>query len=269
MIVAQAVVLGIVQGLTEFLPISSSGHLILVPRVLGWPDQGLAFDAVIHLGSLLALLVYFRTELLGILRGFLIPTDAGRPDRTLGWFLILGTLPAALAGFLFAGFVETRLRVPGLVALSLIGWALVMWLVDRHAEQRLLPVTSVLGLTWPVILFIGCAQAIALIPGTSRSGITIIAGLAAGLTRREAARFAFLLGIPITFLAGSDRALAVARTGAWMAEGEAILAGLVATFVASLAAIAFLVRYLERRRLTVFVGYRLLLGGVILLLLLV
>jgi len=265
--VAQAFVLGIVQGLTEFLPISSSGHLILVPRVLGWPDQGLAFDAVIHLGSLLALVLYFRIELLGVLRGFLIPTDAGRPGRTLGWFLILGTLPAALVGYLYANLIEARFRGPGVVALSLIVWALVMWVADRQAERRPLPVTSALGLTWPWVLFVGCAQAIALIPGTSRSGITIIAGLAAGLTRKEAARFSFLLGVPVTFAAGAEKALELARAGAWAAEGGTILAALVATCLASLAAIAFLVRYLERRRLTPFVYYRLVLGGLILLLL--
>ena len=267
MSVAQAIVLGIVQGLTEFLPISSSGHLILVPRLLGWPDQGLAFDAVIHLGSLLALVLYFRVELLGILRGFLVPTDAGRPGRTLGWWLILGTLPAALAGSLYGWLMEARLRGPGVVALSLIVWGLVMWIADRQAERRLLPVTSVLGLTWPWALFVGCAQAIALIPGTSRSGITIIAGLAAGLTRKEAARFSFLLGVPITFAAGAAKALDLARAGTWAAGGGVLLAALVATCLASLAAIAFLVRFLERRRLTPFVYYRLLLGGAILLLL--
>lgn len=267
MSLGQAVVLGVVQGLTEFLPISSSGHLILVPRLLGWPDQGLAFDAVMHLGSLLALLLYFRAELLGILRGFLVPTAANRPGRTLGWLLLLGTLPAGLVGYLFGDVIETRLRGPGVVAASLIGWALVMWVVDRSADRPHLPVTSPLWLTWPLVLFVGCAQTLALIPGTSRSGITIIAGLIAGLTRAEAARFSFLLGVPITFAAGADKALALARSGVGMGEGEVVLVGLVASFLASLAAIAFLIRYLQRRRLTLFVGYRLVLGGVILLLL--
>jgi undecaprenyl-diphosphatase len=252
----QAVVLGIVQGLTEFLPISSSGHLILVPRVLGWPDQGLAVDAAVHLGTLGALLAYFRGELVALLSGAL--------SRRLALALILATVPAGLAGVLFDRLIETHLRSPLIVAAATAFWALVMWLADRRATPPPDTGEPLEQVGLPRALAVGCAQALALIPGTSRSGITITAGLLGGLDRATAARFAFLLGIPITAAAGLVKTVELLRVG--LAPGEAgPLAGAVfAAFVSGWAAVWFLVTYLRRRSLRPFVIYRLLLAAAIL-----
>ena len=196
----QGVVLGLVQGLTEFLPVSSSGHLILVPHVFGWPDQGLGFDAVMHLGTLAALLAYFRRELMGMVSGTL--------SRRLAVLLILGTIPGGLAGVLLEKLVESKLRSPLLIACTTAGWAIVMWIADRRAAPApKMPGDPLERVSLGQALTVGCAQAIALIPGTSRSGITITAGLFSGLDRATAARFAFLLGIPITAGAGSLKLL--------------------------------------------------------------
>lgn len=251
----QAVVLGIVQGVTEFLPVSSSGHLILVPRVFGWPDQGLAVDAAVHLGTLAALVAYFRKELLELLTGAL--------SRRLALALVLATVPAGLAGLLFDRMIGTYLRSPLIVAAATAFWALVMAVADRrpapppaHGE----PLERV-GIGRSV--GIGCAQALALIPGTSRSGITITAGLFGGLDRATAARFAFLLGIPITAAAGLVKTVGLLRLG--LAPGEAgPLAGAVfAAFLSGWVAVWFLVNYLRRRSLMPFVIYRLILAAII------
>src|SRR5438034_10086046 len=178
----QAVVLGVVQGLTEFLPVSSSGHLILVPHVLGWPDQGLAFDAVMHLGTLVALLAYFRRELVALATGEL--------SRGLGAIVVVATLPGALAGVRFGKLIEEHLRWPLAIAISTGAWALVMWAADRRARGAPGGVGDPLErIGWGQGIVIGCAQALALIPGTSRSGITITAALLGGLDRATAARF--------------------------------------------------------------------------------
>jgi undecaprenyl-diphosphatase len=253
---AQGVVLGIVQGLTEFLPISSSGHLILVPHLLGWPDQGLAIDAVMHLGTLAALVVYFRRELLGM--------ATGAVSRRLGVLLVAATVPGALAGVLFGKLVETGLRSPLVIALSTAAWAVIMWLADRRAGAPTpAPGDPVERVSFGQSLAIGCAQAVALVPGTSRSGITITAGLLGGLDRETAARFSFLLGIPITAGAGALKALHLARTGLPAGEGGPLVVALLATFVSGLFAVWFLVSYLRRRSLQPFVVYRLALAAAI------
>lgn len=255
----QALTLGVVQGLTEFLPVSSSGHLIMVPIVLGWPDQGLAFDAAVHLGTALALLCYFARELVRLGAGIIAGACA---DARLAVALLVGSIPAGLAGLLFEHAVEVRLRSATVVALSLIGWGLVLWWADRRAARAGVHALRNVGISRA--LAIGSAQALALIPGTSRSGITLSAGLFAGLDRSTAARFAFLLGLPITAAAGLLKTLALLRSGLSSGEATALGLGLVASFAAGLAAVWFLVRYLQRRTLTVFVVYRIALGLVIL-----
>jgi undecaprenyl-diphosphatase len=252
----QGVVLGLVQGLTEFLPVSSSGHLILVPHVFGWPDQGLAFDAVMHLGTLAALLAYFRRELVAL--------GTGELSRGLGARLVVATVPGALAGVLFERLIEARLRSPAVIAVSTGAWALVMWVADRRAA----PAPGGAGdplerIGWGQGVVIGCAQALALIPGTSRSGITITAALLGGLDRATAARFAFLLGIPITAGAGGLKALHLAKTGLPPGDLGPLLAALLAAFLAGWGAVWFLVNYLKRRSLVPFVVYRLALALVI------
>jgi len=249
----QGVVLGVVQGLTEFLPVSSSGHLILVPHVLGWPDQGLAFDAVMHLGTLVALLAYFRRELIAL--------ATGKLSRGLGAIVVVATLPGALAGVLFGKLIEEHLRWPLAIAISTGAWALVMWAADRRARGAPGGVGDPLErIGWGQGIVIGCAQALALIPGTSRSGITITAALLGGLDRATAARFSFLLGIPITAGAGGLKALHLAKTGLPPGELGPLLAALLAAFLSGWCAVWFLVGYLRTRSLRPFVIYRLLLA---------
>ena len=257
----QGVVLGLVQGLTEFLPVSSSGHLILVPHVFGWPDQGLAFDAVMHLGTLAALLAYFRRELLGMASGTL--------PRRLAGLLVLATIPGALVGVVLEKLIEAKLRSPVVIAVATAGWAIVMWIVDRRAAPAPAgPGDPLERVSLGQALTVGCAQALALIPGTSRSGITITAGLMGGFDRATAARFAFLLGIPITAGAGSLKALHLLREGLPPGEAGPLAAALVTAFVSGWFAVWFLVNYLKRRSLRPFVVYRLLLALVIFLVIL-
>jgi undecaprenyl-diphosphatase len=246
----QGVVLGLVQGLTEFLPVSSSGHLILVPHVFGWQDQGLGFDAVMHLGTLAALLAYFRRELIGMATGAL--------SRRLAVLLILATIPGGLAGVVLEKLVESKLRSPLLIACTTAGWAIVMWIADRRAAPAPTRAGDPLErVSLGQALTVGCAQALALIPGTSRSGITITAGLFGGLDRPTAARFAFLLGIPITAGAGSLKALRLVRDGLPSGEAGPLAAALVTAFVSGWFAVWFLVSYLKSRSLRPFVVYRL------------
>jgi len=251
----QAVVLGVVQGLTEFLPVSSSGHLILVPRVLGWPDQGLAFDAAVHLGTLGALVAYFQGELRALLSGVL--------SRRLALALVLATVPAGLAGLFFDRLIETHLRSPLVVAAATAFWALVMEVADRRPAARSTNGEPLERVGVGRALAVGCAQALALIPGTSRSGITITAGLLGGLDRATAARFAFLLGIPITAAAGLVKTVQLFRLGLPPSEAGPLAGAVLAAFLSGWVAVWFLVTYLRRRSLRPFVIYRLILAGAI------
>ncbi|HEY7648153.1 MAG TPA: undecaprenyl-diphosphate phosphatase [Methylomirabilota bacterium] len=252
----QAVVLGVVQGLTEFLPVSSSGHLILVPHVFGWPDQGLAFDAAMHLGTLAALFAYFRRELRDLLIGAL--------SREVGLVIVAATVPALAVGWLLNKWIEAHLRGALIVAFSTAFWGVVMWIADRAARQPVPAAGDPLErVGWGRALAIGCAQALALIPGTSRSGITITAGLFAGLERATAARFSFLLGIPVTAAAGGYKALGLVRHGLGATEGGPLAVAIIAAFISGWLAVWFLVGYLQRRSLQPFVIYRLILAAVI------
>jgi len=253
----QGVILGLVQGLTEFLPVSSSGHLILVPHLFGWGDQGLGVDAALHLGTLAALLVYFRRELGAMATGAL--------SRRLTLIVVVATVPGALAGAGFGTLIETRLRSAFVIAASTAAWALVMWLADRRASRSATGRGDPLDrITWRHGLTVGCAQALALVPGTSRSGITISAGLFGGLDRSTAARFSFLLGIPITAGAGGLKLLNLLHHGLPPGDGGPLVAALLASFVSGWLAVWFLVGYLRTRSLVPFVVYRLALSVVIL-----
>jgi len=252
----QALVLGIVQGVTEFLPVSSSGHLILVPRLFGWPDQGLAFDAAMHLGTLVALLAYFHVELIELLTGALA--------RRLAVLLLAASLPALAVGWLVHRWVETNLRSPVIIALATGVWGLVMWWADRRAiRSREGPDDPLVRVGWGQGLFVGCAQVLALIPGTSRSGVTISAGLFAHLDRATAARFSFLLGIPVTGAAGAYKLLQLLRQGLPPGEAGPLALAILVAFVSGWAAVWFLVNYLKRRSLMPFVIYRLILAAII------
>jgi undecaprenyl-diphosphatase len=269
----QALIMGIVQGLTEFLPVSSSGHLVIVPWLFGWDDAfitSLAFSVMLHLGTLVALLVFFREDWLRLIpAGFATIRDRsfrGDPDRKLAWLLVAATIPAALVGFLFNDLFEDTVRQVGLVAVTLIVGGVILWLAD-HLGARTKGVGDV---TFPIAIGIGAAQALALIPGISRSGISISAGRIAGLDREAAARFAFLMATPIT--AGAilfeARKLISGEAGVTV-EIAPLLVGLVASLVAGLLAIRFMLDYLRTRSLDVFVWYRFGLAAVVIVLLLV
>ncbi|MGH7185029.1 MAG: undecaprenyl-diphosphate phosphatase [Pseudomonadota bacterium] len=252
----QIVVLSVVQGLTEFLPISSSGHLILVPYLTGWPDQGLAFDVAAHVGTLAAVLLYFWRDVGGLLRGF-CRLFVGRMTREgrLALYLLAATIPALAIGYALealAGGTPRRIEV---VAWAMIGFALVLWFADRVG----LTVRRLEHVSLGQALVIGIAQPIAFIPGTSRSGITMVAARLMGYERKEAARFSFLLSIPAIFAAGIYEALKLVQTGDVAALKGAGLAALF-SMITGLAAIAFLMRWLKRSSFAPFVIYRLILG---------
>jgi undecaprenyl-diphosphatase len=254
---AHALVLGLVQGLTEFLPVSSSGHLILVPHVYGWPDQGLAVDAALHLGTLAALVAYFRGELIDLVTGAL--------SRRLIPLLIAATVPAAVLGLALGKTIEDELRAPLLIAATTAFWGGVMWAADRRAARAAGGSGDPLErVGWGQGILIGCAQAVALVPGTSRSGITITTGLLAGLDRATAARFAFLLGIPVTAGAGLVKTLQLVQTGLPPGQGGPLLVAILTSFVSGWLAVWFLVHYLKRRSLLPFVLYRFALSALIL-----
>lgn len=260
----QAIVLALVQGLTEILPISSSGHLVLVPYFLGWPDQGLAFDVALHVGTLFAVLLYFRREVADMLRAW-GGSLTGRPldrDSRLAWKLVTATIPAALAGLLFSDLIEQHLRSPQVIVCTLIGFGLLLGYADwRNRGQR-----TEYEIGWGGALLIGCAQALALVPGTSRSGITMTAGRLLGLSRTGAARFSFLMSIPVIGLAGSYKLLQLA-TGTAEVPWALMGSGMVVAFASTLASIHLLMAMVQRYGFLPFVIYRLLLGGALMILL--
>lgn len=256
----EAIVLAIVQGLTEFLPISSSAHLILVPILLGWDDQGLAFDVAVHFGSLMAVCIYFRADIVSVTSAWLRSvTRLRRPDTDamLGWNVILATIPAGLAGLLLHDFVNNYLRDPLVIAASTAFFGVLLWLADRKGgiddERRL---------GWRTALLIGMAQILALIPGTSRSGITITAGLALGLSRQAAARFSFLMAIPVIALAGllETRQLLELDTAV---QWDVILTGVFFAGVSAYLCIRVFLRLLQRLSMLPFMLYRLVLAAVL------
>ena len=258
--IIQALIMGIVQGLTEFLPVSSSGHLILVPYLFGWDDPfitSLAFSVMLHIGTLVALLTYFKGDWLRLIpAGLATIRDRSfreDPDRKLAWALVAATIPAAIVGFLFSDFFETQIRQPGLVAVTMVVGGLILWIADRFGAQS----RTVDDVTLPVATGIGIAQALALIPGISRSGISISAGRFAGLDRAAAARFAFLMATPITAgaIVFEARKLLTGEAGVAVAVLP-LLVGLVASLISGFAAIHFMLRYLRTRSLQVFVWYR-------------
>jgi undecaprenyl-diphosphatase len=240
----QSVVLGIVQGLTEFLPISSSAHLILVPYFLGWPDPGLAFDVALHLGTLIGVLAYFWKDFWDML---VVPAER----KTIG-FLLVATIPGAVAGLLFEHKIETIFRSPFLIAWALILLGVLLALADRLWTGD----KKVSDLTWMTAAVIGLSQALALVPGVSRSGITITTALALGFERREAARFSFLMSAPIIAGAGLLKFHAIMSSPDKIALG----AGFACSALAGFFAIWALMRYVQTRSYMPFAVYRWILG---------
>ncbi|GLP97244.1 undecaprenyl-diphosphate phosphatase [Paraferrimonas sedimenticola] len=255
----QLLFLAIIQGLTEFLPISSSAHLILPSAIFGWPDQGLAFDVSVHVGSLAAVMLYFRKDVVQLLTAW-FGSLAGKhsAESRLAWLIILATIPAVLAGLMFSDLVSTVLRGPWVIALTTIVFGLLLWYADRNPPQ----VQDEKSLTFKQALFVGVAQAIAIIPGTSRSGITITAGLMLGLTRTAAARLSFLMSIPTILGAGTLMTTKLVKSGEAVIWNELAL-GAVVSFVAAYLCIHFFMKIIARMGMTPFVIYRLLLGAVL------
>ena len=260
----QILVLAIVQGLTEFLPISSSGHLILSPYLFGFGDQGLAFDVAVHLGSLSAVLAYFRHDVWQIAVGWLrslAPGASGSGDSRLGWAIIVATLPVVLAGLALKSIVEGDLRAPWVIAATTILFGLLLGWADLRGRR----VRGIGDITLRDALFIGMSQVLALIPGTSRSGITMTAGLWLGLNRAAASRFSFLLSIP-TILASSALVTRDLLQSEAVVDWYALGLGVVLSGATAYLAISLFLRFIERIGMWPFVIYRLLLGGIILIL---
>lgn len=255
----EAIVLGLLQGLTEFLPISSTAHLRVIPALVGWDDPGASFTAVTQLGTLVAVLIYFRKDLLSLARAAWIglkTRDFSGTETRLAFGILVGTVPIGVAGIVFQKSIKAELRSLEVVAGSLILLALLLFLAERIARHQ----RDLSRMTFTDAVLIGFAQALALIPGASRSGTTLTAGLFLGLTRETAARFSFLLSVPAVAAAGLFELRDVAREG--LGGGllvPTILATIVA-FASGYAAIAFLIRYLARHTTTLFIVYRIALG---------
>jgi undecaprenyl-diphosphatase len=257
----EAIVLGIVQGLTEFLPISSTAHLRIVPAFVGWKDPGAAFTAVVQLGTMAAVLIYFRHDLWRIARTWFLslrrPELRGELDARMGWYIGLGTIPIAIFGLLFKDQIETGARDLYLIGAMLIVAGLVLFAVDITSRRD----RDLTTLNSRDATIIGVAQAAALVPGVSRSGATMSAGLFLGLDRESAARYSFLLSVPAVVLSGLFELRKIGDPGG-AAAVPTILATILA-FVVGYASIAFLLRWLVRHNLSVFVAYRVLLGALV------
>ena len=256
----QITLLALLQGLTEFLPISSSAHLFLFPQLTDWSDQGIAFDVAVHLGTLTAVILYFRHELKTIIGDFIQSLIQRKlvGESRLAWAVGLGTIPVGIAGLLFKDFIEVELRSPQVIAWATVVFALLLWWADRLPQRT----RDEHGLTWRDIVVIGIAQAIALIPGTSRSGITMTAGLMMGLTRTAAARFSFLLSIPVIILAGGLNGIELAQQ-VGPVDWNSLIIGTVISAVSAYLCIHFFLKLLERVGMLPFVIYRLFLAAVL------
>jgi undecaprenyl-diphosphatase len=258
----EAIVLGIVQGLTEFLPISSTGHLRIVPAFLGWDDPGAAFTAVTQLGTLAAVLLYFRRDLwriaIAFVRGLRDPVIRRTTDSRLGWYIVLGTIPISIFGFAFDDQIEDEARSLSLIGTTLIALGLLLLFADRVGKRE----RGIEDLNLRDGVIIGFAQAAALVPGVSRSGATLTAGLFLNLERAAAARYSFLLSVPAVVLSGLYELKDIGGEGAVGAVPTAIAT--VLAFVSGYAAIAFLLRFLATHSTLVFVVYRVALGALVL-----
>lgn len=263
MTILESIVLGLVQGITEFLPISSTAHLRVIPALVGWEDPGAAYSAVIQLGTTAAVLLYFAKDLLRLAKAFFDGLKSraplGTPDSTLAWAVLIGTLPVGIFGLLLKKRIETEFRSLYVIAAAAIVFSVVLLVVERSASQK----RSLTDLTWKDGLWVGCWQALALIPGASRSGTTLTGAFAAGFNRGDAARYSFLLSIPATALAGISEAVHLYKATE-RPPLEMILIGTVVSFSSGMVAIAGLLRYLRTHSTLMFVVYRVVLGALLL-----
>lgn len=257
----QIVILAIVQGLTEFLPISSSGHLVLAPYLFEWTDQGLAFDVAVHFGSLAAVCIFFRRDILSLLGGGIqvLGGNVKTPESRMALAIAMGTVPASIAGLMFASWIEANLRDPAVIVYTLAGYGILMALADRFGRRE----RNMADVGYKDAIIIGCAQALALVPGTSRSGVTITAARILGFERQDAARFSFLLSAPVILLAAGYKFVELISSDATVAWGQLGLGALVACIVAYIS-IEFFMRVVTRIGLAPFAIYRLILAAIIL-----
>ena len=271
MTIVQAIILGIVQGLTEFLPISSSGHLLLVPWLFNWhfllenPELNKTFDVALHLGTFVAVVLYFWREI-GRLLGAWVRSIARRslaePEARLAWLLIVSTIPAAIVGVLLEDFITNTLGKPWMIGVAMIVFAGFMYLVDHVAKLD----RGLESLTWVDAILIGAAQALALLPGVSRSGVTMMTGLLVRLDRESAARYSFLMSIPVIGGAAAFKGLEIARDGLPSGTALPFAVGMISAALSGIAAIWFVLAYLKRHNFNLFVVYRLAVGvGVLIL----
>lgn len=263
----QTIILALIQGLTEFLPVSSSAHLILPSLLFGWPDQGLVFDVAVHIGTLLAVIIYFRKDVSLLLMSWL-SSCAGLRDVSsqqreyvrLGWQIVVATIPAVCVAFMFGDFIEAQFRSLKVIATITIVFGLLLGFAEWRGKKNQSDTQTVINISWAVVIGIGIAQAIALIPGASRSGVTITAAVLLGLSRTQAARFSFLISIPVITAAGLYAALDI------MSEPQtfdlfALAVGVIVSGISAWCCIALFLKLIERIGLMPFVWYRLLLGA--------
>jgi undecaprenyl-diphosphatase len=271
MTILQAIILGIVQGFTEFLPISSSGHLLLVPWLFNWhfllenPDLNKTFDVALHLGTFVAVVLYFWREIGRLIRAWvrsISRRSLADPEAKLAWLLIVSTIPAALVGVALEDFITNTLGKPWMIAVAMIVFAGLMYLIDHVAKLD----RGLEALTWVDAVLIGIAQALALLPGVSRSGITMMTGLLLRLDRESAARYSFLLSIPVIGGAAAFKGLEVAKNGLPTGTAMPFAVGMLSAALSGIAAIWFVLAYLKRHNFNIFVLYRIVVGVAVLIL---
>lgn len=262
MTIFEIIILAIIQGITEFLPISSSAHLILPSEVLGWNNQGMAFDVAVHLGSLLAVMIYFRQDIGRMLYAWLLSLGSKQhsADSRLAWWVIIGTIPAVILGFLAKPLIEEYARSALVIGITTIGFGLLLWYADSKATSS----KSIEKLDLKAVLWIGFSQALAIIPGTSRSGITMTSALMLGFNRESAARFSFLLSIPVILGAGLLTTKDLLESSVAV-DWSAMLFGAAFSFVSAYACIYLFLSWISRMGMLPFVIYRLILGSALLL----
>ncbi len=256
----QIIFLSLIQGFTEFLPISSSAHLILVPKVFGWQDQGLAFDVALHVGTLIAVLYYFKLEIIKIIKDFFLSIKNKKVvgESTLGWAVLIGTIPVGLAGLFFNDYISETLRTPHVIVATTLIFGLALFFADKRVGDK-----SETAISIKVAILIGIAQAVALIPGTSRSGITITAALLLGFSRVASARFSFLLSIPVIVLAGGLEIIKLIKSETVVVWSELFL-GVALSAISAYLCIYFFLKFISKSSMLPFVIYRLFLGLILL-----
>jgi len=248
--------LGVIQGLTEFLPISSSGHLILLPKLFHFSDQGLAFDVAMHLATALAVLIVLRKDILRIIKGMFI----AKSNNKTWLYILLGIIPAGLAGFFLDSYIESNLRSPQLVAFNLIFFGFILWLAERYSHKKTNPTNNLEKIGWRKSLVVGFTQILSLSPGTSRSGITISTGLFANFSRETAIKFSFILSLPLILAAGIYKATDLHIATLSSPELINLVVGFLASFISGILAIKLMLRFITRHGFKYLILYRILLG---------